>query len=262
MSFFEAKHIHFSYQQKNVLEDVSISIPEGSIVSLLGSNGAGKSTLMKILLGLLLPAQGEVLLKGTSLKAYSIKERAKEIAYVPQSTKIVFSFSALEIVLMGRIAFESWFKKATKGDIALAHQAMEKLSIAHLADRNYQTLSGGEKQLVLIARSLAQGAKILIMDEPIAGLDYGNQLRLLEAILTLSREGYTFLKSTHFPEHALLLGGHTYAIQDTKILAYGKTNDVITTELINTLYSTKIELQTTVSGYHVCVPNFITNKEV
>lgn len=260
--FYEAQHIHFAYQKKSILEDVTLHIPEGSIISLLGANGAGKSTLMKILLGLLNPSQGNIFLKGVPLKEYSIKERAKQIAYVPQSSKIVFSFSALEIVLMGRIAFESWFKKASKEDRVLAYSALERLGIEHLAHQDYQTLSGGQKQLVLIARALAQGAKILVMDEPISGLDYGNQLRLLEAILKLSHEGYTFLKSTHFPEHALLLGGYTYAIKDTKILAHGITHEIINAELINTLYNTTIALQTTSSGYQVCVPQFILDREV
>lgn len=262
MSFFEAHNIHFSYQNKKILNDVSITIPQGAIVSLLGANGVGKSTLMKILLGLLSPSRGKVMLQGKPLQSYSIKERAKQIAYVPQSTKIVFSFSALDIVLMGRIAFESWFQKASQEDRTLAYQAMHKLGIEHLAEQDYQTLSGGQKQLVLIARALAQGAKIVVMDEPISGLDYGNQLRLLEVILTLSKEGYTFLKSTHFPEHALLLGGMTYAIQDTKILAHGYTQNILTTELINTLYATHIELQATPSGHTVCVPHFIITREV
>ena len=257
MSFFEARHLHFSYQQKSVLHDVSVEIPEGSIVSLLGANGAGKSTLMKILLGLLAPTQGDVVLKDKSLSHYSVKERATLIAYVPQSSKIVFAFNAIEIVLMGRIAYESWFKKASAHDLALCHHALARLGIEHLAQRNYQTLSGGEKQLVLIARALAQGAKILVMDEPISGLDYGNQLRLLETILKLSQEGYTFLKSTHFPEHALLLGGYTYALQNASIVAHGKTEEIVNEALINQLYATNVHLATTTCGYRVCIPDFM-----
>jgi iron complex transport system ATP-binding protein len=260
MSFFEAKNISFSYPKKTVLQDVNISIPKDSIVSLLGANGAGKSTLMKILLGLLSPSQGRIILQGKDLQEYSVKQRAKYIAYVPQSTKIAFSFSALEIVLMGRISFESWYKKASKREIELCHASLKRLGIAHLAKQNYQTLSGGQKQLVLIARALAQGAKILIMDEPISGLDYGNQLRLLEAIQKLTYEGYTFLKSTHFPEHALLLGGYTYAIKDGGVLTHGPTAKVVTQELINELYGVNIKLQQTATGYKVCVPNFYSSK--
>lgn len=126
--------------------------------------------------------------------------------------------------------------------------------------RTFQTLSGGEKQLVLIARSLAQGAKILVMDEPVSGLDYGNQLRLLETIITLSKEGYAFLKSPHFPEHALMLGGYTYALKDGYVLAHGDTTAILTEQLINELYNTNVMLKQTLCGYPVCVPAFVNTK--
>lgn len=260
MSFYQAKNLFFSYNNKPVLQGVDLAIEKGSIVSLLGPNGTGKSTLMKLFLGLLTPKSGEVILKGKALQSYSIKERAYHVSYVPQSTQVAFAFFALDIVLMGRIAFETWFKKPSQADIHLAREAMDRLGILHLEKRTFQTLSGGEKQLVLIARSLAQGAKILVMDEPVSGLDYGNQLRLLETIMNLSQEGYTFLKSTHFPEHALMLGGYTYALKDGHILAHGLTCKTITQELINELYHTNIELKQTACGYPVCIPSFIHTK--
>jgi len=257
MSFYEAKNLFFSYNDMPLLKGIDITINEGSIVSLLGPNGTGKSTLMKLLLGLLQPKEGRVILKNQTITDYTPKEKAKHISYVPQSTMIAFAFEAIDIVIMGRVAFESWFAKTSKADKALAYQAMERLGIAHLAHRTFQTLSGGEKQLVLIARSLAQGAKILVMDEPVSGLDYGNQLRLLETILSLSKEGYTFLKSTHFPEHALLLGGYTYALKEGNVLAHGFTCNVITEQLINELYNTNVKMKQTQCGYKVCVPSFI-----
>lgn len=260
MSFYSAQNLHFSYDNTPILQGVDITIDEGSIVSLLGANGTGKSTLMKLFLGLLSPKSGEVILKGKPLQSYSIKERALHVSYVPQSTQVAFAFCARDIVVMGRIAFESWFQKPSKIDIDLARIAMERLGILHLEKRTFQTLSGGEKQLVLIARSLAQGAKILVMDEPVSGLDYGNQLRLLETIMRLSKEGYTFLKSTHFPEHALMLGGYTYALKEGAVLAQGITCKTITEELINELYHTNIQLKQTVCGYPVCIPSFIHTK--
>lgn len=260
MSFYSAENLHFSYNNRPILKGVDLCIQEGSIVSLLGPNGTGKSTLMKLFLGLLPPKKGEVILKERALQSYSIKERALYISYVPQSTQVAFAFCALDIVLMGRIAFESWFQKPSKKDIDLSRAAMERLSILHLEKRTFQTLSGGEKQLVLIARSLAQGAKILVMDEPVSGLDYGNQLRLLETIMSLSKEGYTFLKSTHFPEHALMLGGYTYALKEGHILAHGVTTKTITEELINALYNTNITLKQTACGYPVCIPAFVQTK--
>lgn len=260
MSFYEARNLHFSYNEKVILKGIDLHIKEGSIVSLLGANGTGKSTLMKLFLGLLYPSSGEVILKGKTLQSYSIKERAFHVSYVPQSTQVAFAFCALDIVLMGRIAFESWFKRASLTDIDLARSAMERLGILHLEKRTFQTLSGGEKQLVLIARSLAQGAKILVMDEPVSGLDYGNQLRLLETIMSLCKEGYTFLKSTHFPEHALMLGGYTYALKEGHILAQGLTHQTITEKLINELYNTSVALKQTLCGYPVCIPAFVQTK--
>lgn len=260
MSFYEARNLHFSYNEKAILKGIDLHIKEGSIVSLLGANGTGKSTLMKLFLGLLHPSKGEVILKDKTLQSYSIKERALHVSYVPQSTQVAFAFCALDIVLMGRIAFESWFKRASQIDITLARKAMERLGILHLEKRTFQTLSGGEKQLVLIARSLAQGAKILVMDEPVSGLDYGNQLRLLEIIMSLCKEGYTFLKSTHFPEHALMLGGYTYALKEGHILAQGLTHQTITEALINELYNTNVALKQTLCGYSVCIPAFVQTK--
>lgn len=257
MSFFSAKELHFSYQKHRVLRGVTMDIKEGSIVSLLGANGTGKSTLMKLLLGLLQPRHGEVILKDRALQSYTMKERASHISYVPQSTHVAFAFSVLDMVMMGRIAYESWLQQPSALDERYAYEAMEKLGITALAKRVYQTLSGGEKQMVLIARSLAQGAKILVMDEPISGLDYGNQLRLLECILALSHEGYTFLKSTHFPEHALMLGGETYALKEGRVLAHGATHEVVTEELINELYNTHITVKKTACGYPVCIPKFL-----
>lgn len=257
MSFYSTQNLSFSYSQRAILSGVNISIERGSIVSLLGPNGAGKSTLIKLLLGLLKPHSGKVILKNKELDTYSIKERALHVSYVPQSTIVAFAFSALDIVLMGRIASEKWFKKTNQSDIEIAYEAMEKLGITHLAQRTFQTLSGGEKQLILIARALAQGAKIIIMDEPISGLDYGNQLRLLETIMSLCKEGYTFLKSTHFPEHALMLGGYTYALKNGSVLACGDTFSTITQSLINELYQTNIVLKKTSCGHPVCIPQFL-----
>lgn len=165
MSFYEARNIHFSYQQ--VSDGVTVSIPKGSIVSLLGAN-VEKHFDEDIVGTAFRSRRGHFRRK--TLPIIRLKS-AEHIAYVPQSTKIVFAFSALQIVLMGRIAFEAWFAKASsEHDKQVCYAAMERLGIAHLAERNYQTLSGGEKQLVLIARALAQGAKILVMDEPISGL--------------------------------------------------------------------------------------------
>lgn len=251
-----AKNLHFSYGRQEILKGVSFLLKQGDILSLLGPNGTGKSTLIKLLLGLLPPKNGEVFIYGKNLHKYSIKERANIVAYVPQSSNVAFAFSALDVVMMGRVSKQSWFSNASSSDKKIALSVMERLGIAHLANRAYPTMSGGEKQLTLIARALAQEAKILVMDEPISGLDYGNQLKLLETIISLSHEGYSFLKSTHFPEHAMVIGGKTLAIKDGVIIGYGDSRAIITDELIKILYGVDVIIKNTECGYPVCIPNF------
>jgi iron complex transport system ATP-binding protein len=253
-------NLHFNYGKKKVLGGIDLELKEGEILSLLGPNGTGKSTLMKIILGLLKPQDGHVAVYGKALGRYGAKERAKTVAYVPQSSNVAFAFSALDVVMMGRVSHGSIFSNPTKTDREKAVEAMDRLGIASLANRDYPTMSGGEKQLTLIARVLAQGAKILIMDEPISGLDYGNQLLLLETIISLSKEGYSFLKSTHFPEHAMIIGGRTIAIKNGSVIADGDSANVISPELIGILYGAKVDIKSTECGYPVCVPSFFGNK--
>lgn len=251
-----AENLHFDYGKREILQGISLELKEGAIVSLLGPNGTGKSTLIKLLLGLLAPKIGNIELYGKNLAKYGVKERAKTVAYVPQSSSVAFAFSALDVVLMGRISRQSWFSNPNQKDKEIALSSMKRLGVAHLANRPYPTMSGGEKQLTLIARALAGEAKILIMDEPVSGLDYGNQLRLLETIVSLSNEGYSFLKSTHFPEHAMIIGGETVAIKGGAVIGEGKSTEVITDALIDILYGAKVEIKNTECGYPVCVPNF------
>lgn len=255
-SVLSCENIYFAYGKKTVLSGVGLELKEGEILSLLGPNGTGKSTLMKIILGLLKPKDGSVKVYDKALDKYGAKERARTLAYVPQSSNIAFAFSALDVVTMGRVSLGSFFASPSKLDKQKALEAMDRLGIANLANRDYPTMSGGEKQLALIARALAQEAKILIMDEPISGLDYGNQLRLLETIVSLSKEGYSFLKSTHFPEHAMIIGGRTLAIKNGAVIADGESAKTITPQLIEILYKTTVEVKNTDCGYPVCVPNF------
>lgn len=256
-----AENLHFNYGKKEILRGISLELREGAVLSLLGPNGTGKSTLMRVLLGLLSPKSGRVAVQGRELAKYSAKERARLIAYVPQSSSVAFAFSALDVVLMGRVSIQSWFASPSKKDRDAAIWAMDRLGIGYLATRAYPTMSGGEKQLTLIARALAQEAKILVMDEPVSGLDYGNQLRLLETIVSLSSEGYSFLKSTHFPEHAMIIGGETIAIKNGVVIGEGASREIVTDKLIDILYDTKVEIKNTDCGYPVCVPDFFRNKK-
>ncbi len=251
------ENISFSYGQKAILDNVSMQIKEGDIVSLLGPNGAGKSTLIKILLGLLKPDAGHVYLDSVNIKSYKEKELARKVAYVPQTSYLPFSYSVLDIVIMGRISYQSIFSKYSKKDKEIAKTCLEKLGILNLKDKMYNELSGGQQQLVLISRALAQEAKVFIMDEPVSGLDYGNQMRLLESIKNLADQGYTFLKSTHYPDHAFLVSNKVVLMKEGKILTMGSPDEIITKENINILYGIDVSIDMTLHGSNMCIPKFM-----
>jgi len=254
----KVEDISFGYSRKTVLNDVSLSIRAGEVVTLLGPNGCGKSTLIKIILGLLRPATGTIFFNGENILHIGSKSLAREIAYVPQIHKSSFPYTVMDMVLMGRIPHKTFFFRYSKTDVDIAGGALERLAIAHLADRAYTEISGGERQLTLIARALAQGARTFIMDEPASGLDYGNQLRLLDQIIKLSREGYTFIKSTHSPEHALWIADRVIMIKNGTVVADGACDDVISPENLFHLYNARVNiLKLNGSSFGVCVPQTI-----
>lgn len=249
-----AQDICFGYGQKDILKNVDLTLNEGDVVSLLGPNGAGKSTLIKILLGLLQPQSGKVLLEEKMLNEYSAKELAKKIAYVPQKSFSPFSYKVLEVVMMGRLAYQTLFSHYTKEDRLVSQKSLDMLGIRDLEERAYNQLSGGQQQLVLIARALAQEAKIFIMDEPVSGLDYGNQLRLLSQIQNLSKKGYTFLKSTHYPDHALMISNKTVLMKEGRIFANGESLEVINEQNIKILYGVDVEIAH-FKDKNICIPS-------
>jgi iron complex transport system ATP-binding protein len=249
--------ISFGYTQKTVLNDISLSIAEGEIVTLLGPNGCGKSTLIKTMLGLLRPARGNIFFNGENIRQLSSKFIAGEIAYVPQTHKSSFPYTVMDVVLMGRILHKTFFFRYSKSDMSIAENALERLSIAHLANRAYTEISGGERQLTLIARALAQGARTFIMDEPASSLDYGNQLKLLDQIIKLSREGYTFIKATHSPEHALWIADRAVMIKNGAIMADGTCDNVISNENLFHLYNARVSVLKLNGSFRVCVPQTI-----
>jgi len=257
-----AEGITFAYTDKPVLRDVDFTITAGEIVTLLGPNGCGKSTLIKVILGLLYPAKGKVFYNGTNIAHMGAKSLAREIAYVPQIHRSPFPYAVIDVVLMGRIPHKTFFFRYSKEDMDIAHNALERLSISHLSERPYTNISGGERQLTLIARALAQGARTLIMDEPASGLDYGNQLLLLEQIVRLSREGYTFIKSTHYPEHALWVADRAIMIKDGVVVADGLCDDVISSEQLYHLYNVRVSVVKLNGSLRVCVPETICGCKV
>jgi iron complex transport system ATP-binding protein len=257
MSHITVEGVSFSYTKKTVLRGIDLDISSGEIVTLLGPNGSGKSTLIKLMLGLHRPREGRIYLDGADISRLDSKSIARTIAYVPQIHGSSFPYAVIDVVLMGRIPHKTFFFRYSKKDRNIAQDAMERLSISHLAERPYTELSGGERQLTVVARALAQGAKTFIMDEPATGLDYGNQLRLLEEIIRLSQEGYTFIMSTHSPEHALWIADRAVLIKNGKIMADGECDHVISDENLFHLYNAKVSVLKLNSSLRVCVPQNI-----
>ena len=236
----EAGNICFSYRSRRqpqaaVLENLSINLNEGELLFLLGPNGSGKTTLFRCILGLE-KCSGSIAVSGINIKSISPPALAKKIAYVPQAHFPSFDYSVFDMVLMGTASgLGEWSLPGARQEKA-ALEALELTGIAPLARRGFRSLSGGEQQLCLIARAVAQQAGIFIMDEPAANLDWGNQYRILELIQSLCRQGRSIIMSTHNPSHALRYASRVAVLYQRRIHAEGAAGEVLTGELINELY--------------------------
>ncbi|MDR2398426.1 MAG: ABC transporter ATP-binding protein [Spirochaetaceae bacterium] len=238
----EARGLGFAYGERVVLSDIAVSLHREELLGILGPNGAGKSTLFRCILGLERGYTGVALLEGEDLRQKSPPVIARTIAYVPQRHHPSFNYSVMDMVLMGTAAQGPIWAGPQVQQRRHACSALERLGIAGLRDRDFIRLSGGEQQLVLIARALAQQARILVLDEPTANLDYGNQIRVLREIKALSRQGYGIMLSTHNPDQALLFTHRIAALHQGRIVAQGPPAQVLTAELIHTLYQVEVEL--------------------
>lgn len=258
----EVKNLNFSYGDRQVLFDVDLSVAQGEFLSILGPNGVGKSTLFRCILGLLTGYTGQVLIDGVDVRHFSVQEAAKKIAYIPQSSSPTFNYSVFDIVLMGRTSGLSTFRSPKQEDTDRCHWALHKVGISHLESRCYHRLSGGERQLCLIARALVQDAPILMLDEPTANLDFGNQLRVLNQARELAREGYTVIQTTHHPEQSFLFSDRILALQNGRVLKEGPPARVLTAETMEALYHVDVEVLSLYGDRaRVCIPKEIANKE-
>ena len=220
-------------------------------MSLLGPNGCGKTTLVKVILGLLKPRSGQVFAAGKEMTRAGHRERAKAFAYVPQLHHADVSFSVLDMVLMGRTAYQGAFRRYSKEDRAAAEKAIGEMHLTDLVGRSFAELSAGQRQMVLIARTLAQEAPVCIMDEPESGLDYGNQVKLYRLIRALSASGMSFVVTTHHPEHALWTDGEVVMMgRNGSVLAAGQARQCISEANLMTLYDTHVTVAEV--GRQVC----------
>lgn len=224
--------------------DLSLDMEAGQVLCVLGPNGGGKSTLFRTLLGLIPAHAGHIRVGGRDLGELDAPSRARAMAYVPQAGGTYFPFSVRDVVLMGRTAHVGVFGAPGRADHAAVDAAMAELKIRAFAERDFTTLSGGERQLVLIARALAQAAPLLIMDEPTASLDFGNQALILNEIRRLKASGRAVMFCSHDPDHALHCADHVILLRRGGVLANGPARDVVTAENLRALYGIEVEMLT------------------
>lgn len=250
------ENLSFSYsneKEKRILNNLSFSYQTPDILCILGTNGTGKSTLLKCMTGKYKPNLGEVFLEHQPLKHYSSKALARKFAYIPQNHTPTFPFRVLDVVTMGRTSTIGYFSSPSKKEEEIAMHYLEFLSISHLKDKPYTNLSGGERQLVLLASALTQEPELLILDEPTAHLDFGKQYQFLTLVKKLQAKGMGVIMTTHFPDHPLFLNSKTLILQGGRISYYGQANDVITAETMSELYHIKTQI-IQVGAQTICVP--------
>jgi iron complex transport system ATP-binding protein len=236
----EARDVVFSYHNRPALRGLRFSAEQGDMVAVLGPNGAGKSTLFRCLLGFLRPQRGEILLNGRNLRTLGSAEIARQVAYIPQSANPVFNYTVLDTVLMGLTNSLGYFRSPGAAEVDKALAAMDSLGIAHLRDRGCGQISGGERQLALLCRAMVQDAGILVMDEPTANLDYGNNWRVMERVASLADGGYTVIFSTHDPNQAFYHANKVLVLEDGATLATGPPREALSEELLSQLYHIRV----------------------
>ena len=250
-----ATQLAVGYPGHAVGSGFELRLQPGQVLALLGPNGGGKTTLLKTLLGLLRPLGGQVELDGQPLHTLSAAARARRLAYVPQSHVGAFAFSVADLVLMGRTAHGSLFAAPSVRDRAVAQAAIERLGIAHLAARPATMISGGERQLALFARALAQEAQLMVLDEPTAALDFGNQGKVMREIRRLADEGLGVLFTTHDPNHATRFADQALLIRQGCTLASGAVTEVVTQTMLERLYDAPVEaVGASAGGYPAFLP--------
>ncbi|WP_054687175.1 ABC transporter ATP-binding protein [Microbacterium sp. No. 7] len=230
------------YGSRAVVRDVDLTVHAGKVVCLLGPNGVGKTTLFKTMLALQPALSGRVLVADRDLAALSRPEIARLIGYVPQSQQTPFAFTALDVVLMGRTARLPRFGAPGRTDRDAALSALDALGVTRLAGRRFTSLSGGERQMVMIARALAQEPAFIMLDEPTASLDFGNQVRVLDQVVRLAEAGIGVVMTTHAPDHAFLCDAEVVLLTGPSRMQRGPARDVLTSERLSDAYGVDVRV--------------------
>jgi ABC-type cobalamin/Fe3+-siderophores transport systems, ATPase components len=233
---FEVDSLRFSYGSREVLHDVSFAVERGEVCGLLGPNGSGKSTLFRCGLGFLKPRQGTVRANGLDVRKASPAVLAKQVAYIPQEHRQPFPFRVREVVQMGRTPHMNGFFRLSRRDLRKVDEAMERLGITDLADENCNRLSGGQRQLVMIARALAQDAPILLLDEPTSALDFNNQLVVWQTLREIASTGVAIVVCCHDPNHILWFCDRAVVLEQGRILFDGSAVQLGDGSCLQTLY--------------------------
>ncbi len=240
----EVRDLRCAYDKTEIVHGVSFDVNDGEFVCIIGSNGCGKTTTLKNVLGLYKPTGGTVHVNGDDVLVMTDRERAKRFAYIPQAHTPPFPFSVADVVLLGRTPhLGSAVTHTTPWDLEIAYSAMETLGIQDLAHEAYTRLSGGQQQLVLIARALCQAPDVLIMDEPTASLDFGNQQVVLSQMRRLVEGGTGVLMVTHDPNHAFYCADKVVAMERGVVIGEGTPAEVVTTEMLARIYNARVEVQ-------------------
>ncbi|HEX3012770.1 MAG TPA: ABC transporter ATP-binding protein [Methanobacterium sp.] len=244
----------FSYNTgDNIFENINFSIKKGDIFCILGANGTGKTTLIKCLNGLMKLDSGNVLLNGKDIYSLNHADIAKNIGYIPQTHNSTFPFTVLDVVLMGRAPHLDLFSSPGEKDIKIAENSLKSLNIFHMRDKPYTEISGGEQQLVFIARILTQEPRILILDEPTSHLDFGNQIRTLNIIEKLAKKGLSVVMSSHFPDHAFISASKVAIMKGKNFIDIGTPDDVITEENMEKTYGINVKIMD-IENRRACIP--------
>ena len=229
-------------KDKPVQSNINFTAQTGEIVCMLGPNGCGKSTVFKSILGLLDLQSGKITLNGEDVSKWSAGKLAEAMAYVGQSHNPPFPYQVKDVVLLGRISKIGVTGQPSDKDYEIAENAMIDMGIEHLRDEAYSDISGGELQLVMIARALAQQPKFLVLDEPTAALDYGNVVRVIEKIRALSQKGYGIIMTTHSPDHAFMCNSNVVLLQKNAPMKFGRAVDIITEKNMKEAYGVNVNI--------------------